>query len=246
MFSISGEKILNTDIATLYAELTDLNKFVPNLPDLKLIKEVKENEAHVIIAPGFSFLKTELDTIITCVPNGTDGSQITIASKGIGTFSKAEASFNLKPSENSVIVNWEMKTTELGGLLKLVPPTLLKAAANQVIGGLLKNLEEKLTKDHKMQTITEAEFNQKVLESTEPILVDFYSPTCPPCRMLDSKTFPQVPDLNIVKIDATEAINLSTQYRVNAVPTLIVFKGGKEVKRQLGYVEPDVLRKMFE
>lgn len=146
MFNISGEKILNTDLATLYAELTDLNKFVPNLPDLKLIKEIKENEAHVIIAPGFSFLKAELDTKVVCEPNGTDSSKITIKSKGIGTFSTAEASFNLKQGENNVTLVWDMKTTELGGLLKLVPPTLLKAAANQVIGGLLKNLEEKFNK----------------------------------------------------------------------------------------------------
>ena len=97
-----------------------------------------------------------------------------------------------------------------------------------------------------MQTITEAEFSQKVLESSETILVDFYSPTCPPCKMLDSKTFPQVTDLNIVKIDATEAPTLSSQYKVNAVPTLIFFKDGKEVKRHLGYVEAATLRKMFE
>lgn len=97
-----------------------------------------------------------------------------------------------------------------------------------------------------MQIITEADFEQKVLNSKEAVLVDFFSPTCQPCRMLDSKTFPQVADLNIVKIDATTATNLSNTYKINAVPALVMFKEGKEVKRHLGFLEVDALRKMFE
>ncbi len=147
MFKLTGEDKIYSTIEVLYKELTDLNLFVTHLKDLKTVIEIKENEAHIIIAPGFSFIKTELDTKIVSDPNGADGSMVTITSKGIGTSSTSLATFLLKKEEDGVIINWSMEITELSGLLKLVPHTLLKGAAGVVIAGLISSLKSKFPKE---------------------------------------------------------------------------------------------------
>ena len=96
-----------------------------------------------------------------------------------------------------------------------------------------------------MQQLNQSEFEKRVLADKEHILVDFFSPTCQPCRMLDNKVFPQLTDLNIVKVNAVDCPELAQKYKINAVPALIMFKNGEEVSRKLGYVEAEVIRNMF-
>jgi thioredoxin len=83
------------------------------------------------------------------------------------------------------------------------------------------------------------EFQRQVLESPVPTVVDFYSPTCPPCRMLA----PVMVDLagqvgdraRVVKVDVTRAQGLAREYGVRGVPTVIIFRQGQEVDRMVGY-----------
>lgn len=78
----------------------------------------------------------------------------------------------------------------------------------------------------------------------EVTLVDFFAEWCGPCQMLApvleqfSKEFPG----NIVKIDVDEIPELARQFRVMSIPTLMVFKDGKFVKKQLGYMPIEALR----
>lgn len=89
-----------------------------------------------------------------------------------------------------------------------------------------------------MEQIKQEEFESKVLNNAKPVLVDFFATWCGPCRML-TPILEQVSAENngafdIVKIDVDEAEDLSREFGIMSIPTLMVFKDGKLVKRESG------------
>lgn len=87
-------------------------------------------------------------------------------------------------------------------------------------------------------------FTPQVLQSSEPVLVDFWAAWCGPCRMIA----PTVEDIannetgiRVVKVNIDEQSSLAKQYNVSSIPTLIVFRGGKEVNRTVGVVSREAL-----
>jgi len=95
-----------------------------------------------------------------------------------------------------------------------------------------------------------SEFDAEVLRSPEPVLVDFYSPACPPCRMLE----PELESLadffagrvRIVKVDASREPLLAARYSITGVPTLMLFKGGIIVDVMVGYQRRHILKGKLE
>ncbi|MDC9700664.1 MAG: thioredoxin [Alphaproteobacteria bacterium] len=86
--------------------------------------------------------------------------------------------------------------------------------------------------------VTEASFKKEVLLAEGPVLVDFWASWCAPCRMLMG-TLEQIAEdtslgFKIVKIDVDENPELSTEYGVKSLPTLILFKDGKMVDMRSG------------
>lgn len=96
------------------------------------------------------------------------------------------------------------------------------------------------------ERITTADFEEKVLNADIPVLVDFYSDTCVPCKML-SPVLSQLDTelagkLNIYKVNVGYEQELVDKYEVQASPTLIFFRGGEEVSRLRGAVKkPDII-----
>jgi thioredoxin 2 len=89
----------------------------------------------------------------------------------------------------------------------------------------------------KPQDVTQDNFQAVVLESADPVVVDFWSPTCPHCRALVphfEEAAEKVPEVKFVKVSTEEALPLFDQHQVNAVPVLILFKNGKELVREGG------------
>ena len=87
----------------------------------------------------------------------------------------------------------------------------------------------------------EDNFKELVLDSTEPVLVDFWATWCGPCRMLApilEELSGQHPELKIVKVDVDENRDLALQYGIESIPTLLVFKGGQMADRSVGLVSP--------
>lgn len=80
------------------------------------------------------------------------------------------------------------------------------------------------------------------------VVVDFFATWCGPCRML-GQVLEQVQDeigVDIVKVDIDKYPNLARKYGVMSVPTIMVFENGRELKKQIGFLGPDDLKKFVE
>jgi len=80
-------------------------------------------------------------------------------------------------------------------------------------------------------------FQQEVIQSDKPVLVDFWAPWCGPCRKvvpLVEEIAEERSDIKVVKINVDEEQELAAQFQIMSIPTLMVIKDGKIVKRSMG------------
>jgi thioredoxin len=97
--------------------------------------------------------------------------------------------------------------------------------------------------------VSEDTFKIEVIDSTQPVLVDFSAVWCQPCKMLDPIVKQLAGDwegkVKVVKIDADENPNLVMQFGVMGIPTLLFFKGGEIKERITGYMAKEKLIARF-
>jgi carbon monoxide dehydrogenase subunit G len=145
MIQISGQRQFAVPPERLFAELSDMQKVISTLPDVKKVKSVSAEKAEIVVAPGLAFVKGELETVIEKTSQTPpSAAAISIQSKGIGSSSKVAASFHLEPQETGTLLRWQADVLELGGLLKLAPKGLLQGAGQKVIEGWLDQLAQRL------------------------------------------------------------------------------------------------------
>ena len=94
--------------------------------------------------------------------------------------------------------------------------------------------------------VTKENFKKEVLETEKTILVDFWATWCMPCKRQGVILEEMAADgLTVGKIDVDEQPELAAQFRVMSIPTLIIFKGGKEVERLVGLRSKEELEQIL-
>jgi thioredoxin 1 len=85
--------------------------------------------------------------------------------------------------------------------------------------------------------VTDATFDAEVLESADPVLVDFTAAWCPPCRVMKpvlAELADEVPNLRVVQVDTDVHKDSAIRYEVLAMPTFVLFRAGTPVLRLVG------------
>lgn len=101
----------------------------------------------------------------------------------------------------------------------------------------------------KIVEVNSNNFEEEVLKSAVPVLVDFNADWCGPCRMLRpilEELASDRAEYKIVSINIDEEDELAEKYDVSSIPCLVVFKNGKEVNRSIGLKPKDAITSMME
>ena len=98
--------------------------------------------------------------------------------------------------------------------------------------------------------VSDSSFENDVLNSDQPVLVDFWASWCAPCRML-APTVEAVADkyagnARVVKLNVDDNPSVSQRFGIKGIPTLILFKNGREEERVVGATSEDAISRMIE
>ena len=102
----------------------------------------------------------------------------------------------------------------------------------------------------KVTAVSDSSFEKDVLQSDKPMLVDFWAEWCAPCRMLaptvEAVAEQYVESADVVKLNVDENPATAGAYGIRGIPTLILFREGKEVERVVGAISKESISRIIE
>ena len=101
-----------------------------------------------------------------------------------------------------------------------------------------------------VQTFTDGNFNDSVIKSGQPVLVDFWAEWCGPCRMiapaLDELSAELAEKITIAKLNIDENPHVPTKYGVRGIPTMMIFQGGQVAATKVGALPKSKIKEWIE
>jgi thioredoxin 1 len=101
-----------------------------------------------------------------------------------------------------------------------------------------------------VRDVNDQDFEAQVLNSDKPVLVDFWAPWCAPCRMLAPTVEAVAQNFQgsaaVVKLNVDDNPQVSQRYGIKGIPTLILFKNGKEEERVVGATSKEAISRMID
>jgi thioredoxin 1 len=91
-------------------------------------------------------------------------------------------------------------------------------------------------------TFSDPAWRSEVLDSKEPVLVDFWAPWCGPCRMMEQPLESIGRDFKVYRVNVDDNQALSQHYSITAIPALLIFKDGRVAERYVGVTDEQKLR----
>ncbi len=92
-------------------------------------------------------------------------------------------------------------------------------------------------------------FEEEVIKSEKPVLIDFYADWCGPCKMLSpiiDEIAEENSEIKVVKVNVDDAQDLAMKYQVMSIPTLVVIKNGEEVNRSVGLIDKSQVENLIK
>lgn len=96
--------------------------------------------------------------------------------------------------------------------------------------------------------VTKANFQKEVLQSEQPVLLDFWATWCGPCRMIApilEEIAAERSDIKVCKVDVDQCSDLAAAYKISSIPTLLVFKNGEITNKAVGAMPKADLLKLL-
>jgi thioredoxin 1 len=102
----------------------------------------------------------------------------------------------------------------------------------------------------KILTLTDTNFDQSVIMSGKPVLVDFWAEWCGPCRRLEPTVEELATDYDgrvvVGKLNVDDNAGIAGRFSIRGIPTLLLFKGGQIVEQIVGLADKDTLKRLIE